>query len=466
MRHLPPPSAPVTESNPRRAALKQISTAGLVGVGLCAPAVSHAELPFPWSALQNAAAGVADVMGLPVPAPAPATILKVQRAPMAVAMWDYSWLTRREGRQAEYLDFDAILDDFVMRGYNCLRIDAFPHLIAADDNGRRQDEFTMRGQATGFPWGNTLETTINPRRELLIFLSKCSARGIQVGLSTWLMNDKSDRALRIQSPAQLSRVWAETLDFIGQHGLLGVIEWVDLVNEFPSVQFMPGIVSYLNQNLSNKINQLSAFVLPFDQKQSSAISAYIYTAINKLKKQFPKLRFCVSTVGSGPADSFNLVDLSPMDLLEPHIWLNLNQSFGIPSGLDVFLWQGTSPLLPSYKIDTVEKLAQSAYHRRKASLLNWLGCAMDSWAMLGNKLNVPVYTTEAWAAINYYEVPDKDPNGANWAWMREVAQIGSGMAKARGWTGICSSNFCQPQFPSFYKDPAWHRQITGVIKGT
>lgn len=77
---------------------------------------------------------------------------------------------------------------------------------------------------------------------------------------------------------------------------------------------------------------------------------------------------------------------------------------------------------------------------------------------------MPVYTTEAWAATCYYELPSLDPNGANWAWIRDVAQAATRMAKARGWSGICSANYCQPHFPSFYKDPAWHRQISSPIK--
>ncbi|MDO9236940.1 MAG: cellulase-like family protein [Aquabacterium sp.] len=439
MQHFPPTASDsVPESNPRRHALKQIATAGLGAVALSTPGLSHAAIAAP-------------------------PMLTVRRAPLAVAMWDFSWLTRRAGTQAEYSDFDAVLDDFVLRGYNCLRIDAFPHLIAADGNGRRQDEFVMKAQPSGFPWGNSANTTINPRRDLPVFLSKCAARGIRVGLSTWMTNDTSNRALSIKSPAQLSRIWAETLDFIGQHGLLGIVEWVDLANEFPSVGFMPAIVSYINEKLLNKITLLTGLLAPYDQEQGSAISAYIYTAINGLKKQFPHLPLCVSLAGES-TNTFKSVDLSPMDCIETHIFLGLNQTFALPSGLNFLLIEGAGNLQSSCYNNTLEKWAQGAYYRRQAGLLRWLGGAMDSWVTLGNKLNVPVYTTEGWAAILYYELPDKDPNGANWVWINDVARAATGMAKARGWTGICTSNFCQPHFPSFYKNPAWHQQITGLIK--
>lgn len=306
-----PRVAPV--SSPRRDALKHIASASLgATMAWSAPGLSLATGTLP-------------------------PVLTVRRPTLAVAMWDYSWLTRRAGAQAEYRDFDAVLDELVLRGYNALRIDAFPHLIAVDKQGRRQDEFVMRPQASGFPWGNSANATVNPRRDLPLFLSKCAARGVRVGLSTWMTNDFSDRALQVQSPADLARVWAETLDFIGQHGLQNIVEWVDLGNEFPSVQFMPAIVAYINARSSSQISTLHGYVLPYDQQQASAISAYIHAAINPLKKQFPSLPFCVSLLGNGPTDSFKFHDLSPMDCIETHIWLNQNLAFAIFSGLDLLL---------------------------------------------------------------------------------------------------------------------------------
>ncbi|MBW2293056.1 MAG: cellulase, partial [Deltaproteobacteria bacterium] len=43
-------------------------------------------------------------------------------------MWDFSWATRRSGNEAEYADWDKVLDQLAERGYDNVRIDAFPHL--------------------------------------------------------------------------------------------------------------------------------------------------------------------------------------------------------------------------------------------------------------------------------------------------------------------------------------------------
>lgn len=45
-------------------------------------------------------------------------------------MWDFSWLERR-WPGAGYENWDLALDELCERGYNAVRIDAYPHLLAA-----------------------------------------------------------------------------------------------------------------------------------------------------------------------------------------------------------------------------------------------------------------------------------------------------------------------------------------------
>ena len=46
-------------------------------------------------------------------------------------MWEFSWLERR-WPGAGYEDWDLALSELVERGYDAIRIDAFPHLIYED----------------------------------------------------------------------------------------------------------------------------------------------------------------------------------------------------------------------------------------------------------------------------------------------------------------------------------------------
>ena len=54
---------------------------------------------------------------------------KGEISPRAITMWDFSWLERR-WPGAGYEDWDQVLDELSERGYNAIRIDAYPHLIA------------------------------------------------------------------------------------------------------------------------------------------------------------------------------------------------------------------------------------------------------------------------------------------------------------------------------------------------
>ena len=57
------------------------------------------------------------------------------KRPAAIAMWDFSWLLRHYPN-GEFENWDAVLDGLVKRGYNAIRLDAFPALVAPDSEGR------------------------------------------------------------------------------------------------------------------------------------------------------------------------------------------------------------------------------------------------------------------------------------------------------------------------------------------
>jgi hypothetical protein len=90
----------------------------------------------------------------------------------AVTMWEYSWMVQREGKQAEYQDWDKVLDELVERGYDCIRIDAFPHVIAKDKENRVNESVTFLPIKDNFMWGNHQNVTVNPRKDLISFMKK------------------------------------------------------------------------------------------------------------------------------------------------------------------------------------------------------------------------------------------------------------------------------------------------------
>ena len=405
---------------------------------------------------------LASVMGVPsiikaetINAPAKAD---VQGERMALAMWDFSYMTRRYGEEAEYANVDSVLDGFVQRGYNCVRIDAFPHLIASDQTGKIEQEFIQLPQKKTFMWGNHSEVAIHPRRDLIDFMSKCESRGIRVGLSSWFQNVSSNRTAMVTTPQEMARVWQETLEWIGEHQLLDIVEWVDICNEFPLNRWAPGAVAYMNQKLCPPLTELYGIVAPYTRKQGEAISRYMYDVLNSLKPRFPQLKFCFSSGASIPS-RYQYVDFSPFDCLEPHIWLNSNFGFMVSTGLAAVLLEVPGATW------CASNACNRLYKKNRARYLNWMAEIMDGWVAIANRLQVPLYTSEAWGPINYEDLP-ASVNDREWEWVFDICEACVDMARERGWTGICASNFSQPHHIGFYNDVAYHQRITDRILNT
>jgi hypothetical protein len=373
---------------------------------------------------------------------------------LAVTMWDFSWLTRRSAPEAEYAEFDHILDALTERGYNCIRMDAFPHLVGAGPDGKIQDKFVMLPQDKHFMWGNHEEVEIEPRKGLVEFMTKCRQRGIRVGLSSWFQPDKTSRVDMLKSPQDFSRVWMQTLEMIEDHGLLDIIEWVDLCNEFPLTAWAPGAVEYMSNKSGKK---LPVMIGMYSREQKQVFSRFMQESIEPLKQRFPDLCFCFSFT-EADADAFEGVDLSSFDVLEPHLWLNMNILFAILSGL----WIPLS-IVPNASYG-VSAASTSWYRSLRGTWLEWMGKKMNNWARVAANWNCRLYTTEAWGPVIYEDLPAKF-NDREWAWVKDIAGECVDMAIQKGWKGICTSNFCGPQHEGMWNDVDWHQEMTGKIRG-
>lgn len=66
--------------------------------------------------------------------------VSILKKPLAIAMWDYSWILRHH-RYGEFENWDMVLEGLAERGYNAIRIDAMPQYVAADTSGKLDMEF-------------------------------------------------------------------------------------------------------------------------------------------------------------------------------------------------------------------------------------------------------------------------------------------------------------------------------------
>src|ERR1700710_2352068 len=106
--------------------------------------------------------------------------------PLAITMWDFSWLERR-WPGAGYEDWDRALDELVERGYDAVRIDAYPHLVAADPGKLWQLQPVWDTQ----DWGAPTIVRVRVIPELHQFIRKCADRKLKVGLSRWFRQDEA-----------------------------------------------------------------------------------------------------------------------------------------------------------------------------------------------------------------------------------------------------------------------------------
>lgn len=376
---------------------------------------------------------------------------------LAVTMWEFSWLVRRSGAEAEYADWDRVLDELSARGYNAVRLDAFPHLLARGAGGERVDRFTIAPQSPLFFWGNHEPVEVEPRPALIEFLGKLKERGMRAGLSTWFNDDSLHRADEVVTPEDYARIWSETLDILAAEGLHDVIAWVDLCNEFPLPKWARGAYpAIFDEPLpETPIGMMGRW----SDTELSRVQRYFDEAIPPLRAAYPELRYTFSFAAGFAGSNLDAIDTTPFDLAELHLWLSDDIGFSLESGQLALLLEEPDSL--EYHVIRAPEL----YFEDRERLLRVLEAHLVRWKGWADARGLPLITTEAWGPINYNDVaPIADDT--EWDWVKDVCAAGTRMASERGWEGICTSNFCQPQFPGMWADEGWHRELTRIIRGT
>jgi len=100
--------------------------------------------------------------------------------PLAITMWDFSWLERRWSG-AGYEDWDLALDELKLRGYDAVRIDAYPHLVNKDATATWELFPVWTTQDWGSPAMNRVEVQPNLTR----FMEKCAVRDLKVARASF-----------------------------------------------------------------------------------------------------------------------------------------------------------------------------------------------------------------------------------------------------------------------------------------
>ncbi len=266
------------------------------------------------------------------------------RSPLAIAMWDFSWLLRHH-RLGEFENWDRVLDELADRGYNALRIDCFPHLVAAGASGLQEDRFfhPVSGWAS-ISWGNQYSVYSRPRESLIAFLAKCRERRIRVGLATWFMAHGTKRNREIAGLDGFVRVWDETLGFIQENGLLEGVLYVDLLNEYPlwhgfewlktTLEAMGGAAPVKRGNGNANIPDIDdgpSKKRKYSPEQEAFYEDFLNEAIRQLRAKWPGLDFFASLTVDDQVP-WQEMDISHFAALDAHIWFVYHEPFGTGTG--------------------------------------------------------------------------------------------------------------------------------------
>ena len=381
--------------------------------------------------------------------------------PLAITMVDYSWLLKHH-RYGAYEDYDQFMSELVERGYNAVRMDCFPHLIAPDENGVVQESFWhKKPDRAPMIWGNDYSIQSTPRKSLIEFLTKCREYGVHAGLATWFIHHGTDRSARFRSEDDFVRAWDETLTFIRDNGLLDVVTYVDVLNEYPLAHGLTWLDEEIDERGEEALfqaNNPDENVPPdmfesrgwFNDLQTRYYQTFMTNSIRRLKARWPGLDIFTSETGQDVPQ-----DYSPFDAIDKHFWFIHNEDLVKGTGFKRLMWKKETDVT----FHETYYAGLEHWDAHKADYATWMEGRISRLAAIGRDHGVPVGNTEGWGAVFWNDHPNVD-----WRFIREAAEITVPLAVKHGYKFICTSNFTCPQFKGMWEDVGWHQALTSVIK--
>lgn len=353
--------------------------------------------------------------------------------PLAITMWDFSWLERR-WPGAGYEDWGQVLDELKERGYDAVRIDAYPHLLAADGKG----EWMLKPQWSQPTWGAPGRLMVSGLEEkLLEFIRLCKERGIAVALSTWFREDEKNIRLSVRTPQALAAIWKAVLDRIRDAGLMDAILYVDICNEYPFLEW----TKFLPQRPGGG-------ALPRFDAESVR---WMRETVSEFRKSYPELDYTFSEADSSMA-TLEQTKEAFLDFREIHIWFTQFTDFYERIGYRY------DKFIPD-SFDNLVREGEAYYASKPEFFKEELRKGILNIAAWSAKTGTPLITTECWGPVDY-----KDWPGLSWEWVKELCETGVETAVGTGrWAAMATSNFCGPQFVGMWWDVAWHKRLTDRI---
>lgn len=356
--------------------------------------------------------------------------------PLAITMWEFSWLERRWSG-AGYEDWEQALSELVERGYDAIRIDAFPHLFYKNPD----KEYLLYPEWSTQDWGSPEINKIKVHPNLNLFLEKCRDYNIRVGLSSWFREDSENTRMLLDSPEKLAEAWLKVLRSIDEAELLDTIFYVDLCNEWTGDSWCP---FFVNDPPEAKWSGWHTERSRYWMRKSTDI----------LRSQYPGLPYTFSFTEEVTDSMMDRVDLDMLDFLEHHIWMT--GSYGGE------FYKETGYNYERFDYSGYRNMAingEKLYFSKPEYWQDGLKTQIQLAAEWSKKTKKPLITTECWGVVDYKDWPLLD-----WGYVKELCELGTEEAAKTGrWLSIATSNFCGPQFVGMWRDIDWHKKLTNII---
>ena len=370
---------------------------------------------------------------------------------LTIAMWDYSWLNGHYPG-GSYEDFNQVTDELLDRGFNTIRIEAFPWIIGQLKS--TEEEVTISGEPLA-NWGVCDRDRKHAvAKELEEFLEITLRKGISVILSTW---SRTCQEYPEKDPDQFITVWDKTLLFLNDRGLLEHVLYIDLDQEFPYFSPNAKRLKELDKNTESSeivsdadaMNAAGQFKakrgLIWNEKQLDFVHSLFNDSIAHFHRTFPAQRFTFSLTSFW--EECEHLNLKCFDVLELHFWIH-GERFDNRTGFTELTKDRGERDYEDY-----QSRLDATFHSVRPILLAEMHQRLKQGSFWAEKLAVPLVTTEAWGPWWHM-----DHRQLRWDWLRNWCSECNQLAAVYGLWGSTPWNFSHPYWEN-WKDVQWYRKV-------
>jgi hypothetical protein len=377
---------------------------------------------------------------------------------LTIAMWDFSWWYQHHP-EGYYENFEMVMDQLRERGFNTVRIDAFPLVIGCLKS--ENEKVTPSSPATA-NWGHIPETFQGYAHplvpELIEFMHVAKRNGVGVILSSWGQQVREYANARTQAagPEGLAAAWKRTLGILRREGLLDHVRYVDLDQEFPYFSpFLPRLEQLGKAGQPGTLSDAQAMEaatakLAWNRAQLDFVKQSLERTIDLVHEDFADLRMTFSLTSYW--DEIKALRIKNFGALELHIWIH-SPEFDAPTGFNE-LAKDRDPGR-DYKAyqAAIDKVLAEKWPALLAMMEGRMAKA-DAWA---REWGLPLTTTEAWGPWWHMDHPD-----LTWQWLYDWCEYCLAMAQRHGFWGVTPWNYSHPYWEN-WKNVAWYRKVNGAF---